>query len=234
MLAAGTKWATPWYAVRGPEKGPTVLVVGGVHGNEPAGYRAAEQIRSWTLARGRMVVIPQFNRRGLAANMRWLPDFRNDKKLRDPNRNFPRSNAANTARTEPCVAMWEFVTQLAPDWIVDLHEGFDFHVANSKSVGAALICRDEPEVCAVAQRMQQAVNATITDPKKRLVLLSRSGPVDGSLARAAIERLGCHGLIIRAATWLNSSLFSRLVCQCLACRYPAPTQLVSVEPVILH
>jgi len=32
----------------------------------------------------------------------------------------------------------------------------------------------------------------------------------------------------------TAPLFSLLVGQCLACRYPAPTQLVWVEPVILH
>ena len=39
-IAAGTEWETEFYVVDSGIAGPTVLIVGGVHGNEPAGYRA--------------------------------------------------------------------------------------------------------------------------------------------------------------------------------------------------
>jgi predicted deacylase len=51
-LLAGTGQETPWHRVASGEPGPVVMIVGGVHGNELAGARAAEQIRHWTLARG--------------------------------------------------------------------------------------------------------------------------------------------------------------------------------------
>ena len=66
-LGAGTTWETPWYVIDSGHDGPTVLITGGVHGNEPAGYRAAEQIRDWPISRGKLVVMPQINRLGLAA-----------------------------------------------------------------------------------------------------------------------------------------------------------------------
>ncbi|MEA3366717.1 MAG: hypothetical protein U9R68_01235, partial [Planctomycetota bacterium] len=46
-LAEGTRWATPYYSRQADAPGPTVLVVGGIHGNEPAGALAAGQIRHW-------------------------------------------------------------------------------------------------------------------------------------------------------------------------------------------
>ena len=72
-LAAGTKWATPYYIVEGAQPGPTVLLTGGLHGDEPAGARAAEQIRHWPITRGRLVIVPRANEPGLAAGTRHLP-----------------------------------------------------------------------------------------------------------------------------------------------------------------
>ena len=59
--------------------GPTVLIVGGIHGNEPAGFRAADQVRHWPINRGKLIVIPKLNRLGVEANIRWSPDHRNDR-----------------------------------------------------------------------------------------------------------------------------------------------------------
>ena len=52
MLLEGTGQETLWHRVASGEPGPVVMLVGGVHGNEPAGGRATEQIRHWTLTRG--------------------------------------------------------------------------------------------------------------------------------------------------------------------------------------
>ena len=196
LLSAGTTWETPYYIVDSGIEGPVLLLTGGVHGNEPAGYRAAEQIRHWPIRRGRLIVVPQVNRLGLAANQRWLPTFRNDKALRDPNRNFPQAGEPDEADTVPCQALWQLAHELKPDWVIDLHEGFDFHIANKKSVGSSLIYLKSAETEAVAERMLEEVNATIEQEQRRFELLNRSGPVKGSFVRAATERLGAHGFIL--------------------------------------
>ena len=41
LLQAGTPWETTGYVVDSGEAGPTALILGGVHGNEPAGAAAA-------------------------------------------------------------------------------------------------------------------------------------------------------------------------------------------------
>lgn len=195
-LAEGTRWETPWYEVNSGEEGPVLFVTGGVHGNEPAGSRAAEQIRDWKIVRGKMIVVPQLNRLGLAANIRWMPAYRNDKRLRDANRNFPTKDGDNEARTELCQALWAFVQQHKPDWVVDLHEGFDFHIANTRSVGSSLIYLGNPEVNALAVKMQSAANATVEDPQRRFVLLNKSGPAKGSFARACAEQMNARSFIL--------------------------------------
>ncbi len=190
-LGTGTT-ETPWYVINSGVAGPTVLVVGGVHGNEPAGYRAAEQIRRWPIVKGKMVVIPQLNRLGLAANIRWLPDFRNDQKLRDLNRNFPREDD-ESPRSPLAIDTWEFVKKHQPDWVFDLHEGFDFHRINSKSVGSSVIAMPWDE--RFAKEMVTVVNSRI-EPERHFDLLAAKGPAVGSLARACSEVLDAKSFIL--------------------------------------
>ena len=71
QLAKGTKWETPFYVRVNGQDGPTVVITGGIHGNEPAGARAAEQIRHWPITCGRLVVIPQANIPGLRDGTRF-------------------------------------------------------------------------------------------------------------------------------------------------------------------
>ena len=48
LLRQGTDQETAWHRVDSGKPGPVVMIVGGLHGNEPAGARAAEQI-GWLL-----------------------------------------------------------------------------------------------------------------------------------------------------------------------------------------
>src|SRR5688572_13934153 len=61
MLAEGTPWATPYFVQESNQPGATVMIVGGMHGDEPAGAYAAEQIRRWRIVRGKVVVVPRAN-----------------------------------------------------------------------------------------------------------------------------------------------------------------------------
>jgi len=188
-VAAGTKWATPYHVQDTGQPGPTVLIVGGVHGNEPAGARAAAQIRHWPLTRGKLVVVPRANEPGLRANKRLMPTTTD----RDLNRNFPRA-ADEEPRGELAAALWALVSRIRPDWCLDLHEGFGFRKQTRKTTGSSIIILPEPATKAQAERMLEAANATVADEDKKLVLLR--GPARGSLARAVGEWLGAHAMIV--------------------------------------
>ncbi|MDC0284252.1 BPL-N domain-containing protein [Mariniblastus sp.] len=191
-LGAGTTWETRWHIMETGVPGPTVLIVGGIHGNEPAGFRAADQIRHWPIKRGKLIVIPQVNRLGVEANIRWSPDHRNDREARDLNRNFGTLGQPEP-RTEHCRAVWGFIESERPEWIFDLHEGFDFHRVNPKSVGSSVIAF--PDQTKFAAKLQAAVNERIPQ-ELQFDLLDRSGPVVGSLARAGREKLGANSFIL--------------------------------------
>ena len=61
VLAKGTQWETAFYQRDSGVDGPVVLVTGGIHGNEPAGARAADQIRHWRLKKGAAHCCPAGN-----------------------------------------------------------------------------------------------------------------------------------------------------------------------------
>ncbi len=194
VLAAKTRWANPYYVIDSGIPGPTLLVAAGLHGNEPAGFRAAEQIRHWPLERGKLIVVPRVNSPGLLLGSRWLPG--ESEATRNANRNFPKTDGPDEAKAVPVRALWDFVQKQKPDWVVDLHEGYDFHIANPKSDGSSIIYFDTPEMQAIAGKIHDDVNATIDDPQRQIVKLSKSGPINGGLVRAAVERLGAQGFCL--------------------------------------
>ena len=191
LIAAGTPWQTPYWIVESGAEGPTVLVTGGVHGNEAAGPQAADQIRCWPLVKGRLILVPRCNVPGLDADTRTMPG--EPEALADLNRNFPRDKD-DLARGPAAKALWAFVREHKPDYVLDLHEGSGFRSAGSESVGSSIIRVPHPETAALQDLMLAAVNATVADPERKFARLR--GGANGSLARACGERLGARAFIL--------------------------------------
>ncbi|MHC4506317.1 MAG: M99 family carboxypeptidase catalytic domain-containing protein, partial [Planctomycetota bacterium] len=203
MLAEGTPWRTLYHVIEADAGtdtgGPTLLVIAGVHGDEPAGARAAEQIRHWTLVRGRLIVVPRANAPGLQAGKRGLPGEAEG--LCDLNRNFPRDSLSDEPRGEAARAIWRFVRQRKPDWVLDLHEGKAFRVSHEpaagerRSVGSSVIYFKDPALDPIARRVRDAANATEADPERLFGLIDR-GPFSGGLVSACVRHLGMRGMIL--------------------------------------
>lgn len=130
VIGPGKSWETRLYITKSREAGPTVWIVGGMHGNEPAGYQAAGQVINWRPDRGTLVVLPEANTVGIAKNQR-------NSAFGDLNRAFPdRPEGAPT--NELAEAIWEEVMGYKPDFLLDLHEGVDY-ARSSSSVGQSFI-----------------------------------------------------------------------------------------------
>ncbi len=199
-IAKDTAWETPYHIIDSGVEGPTVVLTGGIHGNEPAGFRAAEQIRHWPIIKGRLVVVPKVNIPGLQANTRFMPNV--SRELRDLNRDFS-VNSAKGITTKGVLAteLWKFVKNQEPDWVIDLHEGFEFHNSHrpskgkKRSVGSTIIYRESESLNPMIERALLAVNDHVSDPNNVFVPLKR-GPVSGSLANASIVNLGAKSMIL--------------------------------------
>jgi glutamine amidotransferase-like uncharacterized protein len=193
IIAEGRRSETPWYTVDSGEAGPTVLIVGGMHGNEPAGAEAAAQIRHWPLVRGRLVIVPRANPPALAADVRRIPGKR--QRVADLNRNFPATQRERGPIGPTAENLWAFINDVRPDWILDLHEGFDFHVRNPRSVGSSVIHFDDPATNGYVMAMLEAVNRDVEDEQRKFQSVSR-GPVETGMVRATIQFLGAQGMVL--------------------------------------
>jgi len=199
VLGTGTDWETPVHLRDTGIPGPTVMIVGGIHGNEPAGARAAGQIRHWPIVRGKLIVVPRANVVGLGQNTRYLPDT--PKEQRDLNRNFPGDRLDDGTRGKLAAAIWLQILQHKPDWLFDLHEGYQFNISHQpekgreKSVGSSIIYFQGKEMDLLAKRMQAVANATVTDPDRKFTLIGR-GPKRTGMVSAAIRHLEIKGMIL--------------------------------------
>lgn len=197
-IAPCTAWETPWFAVDSGVPGPTFLLTGGIHGDEPAGAIASEQIRHWPLKKGKLIVIPRVNQLALAAKTRRLPGLKDE--AGDLNRHFPKTDGPEETLSPLATALWAFAKELKPDWHIDLHEGKSIHRTKASSVGSAIIFRSGPPTDRFFEHSLSTVNASIDDPTRLFVALSRGGPIDGSFARATNERLGATTAIFETTS----------------------------------
>lgn len=123
----GESGAFEVHVVESGRQGPTAFVVGGMHGDEEAGYIAASEIPSWTIDAGTLVVVPKANTVGIERKTRGGAHG-------DLNRKFP---YGEEPKTEVARALWETVIEAEPDVVVDMHEARGIYNA-SGSVGQAV------------------------------------------------------------------------------------------------
>jgi hypothetical protein len=102
---------TPVYVSDSGRPGPTVVVVGGQHGNEPAGTLAARAVADWAVDRGTLVVVPEANPRGVRNGTRKVDG-------RDLNAQFPVGDRPTSAQAR---ALWRVVERHDADAVIDLH-----------------------------------------------------------------------------------------------------------------
>jgi hypothetical protein len=126
-LLPGTKYATSLYVIDSGKPGPTALVVGGIHGNEPEGYTTAERIATLRPTGGKLVVLPRANRPAIEDRVRSTRDG-------DLNRQFPTGSRPTSTLAR---AIWEVVEKYDPDVVVDLHSARGIYKHDS-SVGQAI------------------------------------------------------------------------------------------------
>jgi len=132
-LMPETQWETPGIAIHSGRSGPRVLVLGGVHGNEPGGWLGAERIAEWVPLTGSLVVVPRANRLATYSMVRTGDGFG------DLNRSYP----GNPNSPLPMSRMGAEIVQMAnyyqPHWLFDLHESWMFYNERGANGGTAFI-----------------------------------------------------------------------------------------------
>ncbi len=142
-LPTETWLSVPVEVIRGRRAGPSLLVCGGIHGDEMIGVEIIRRVRERVdpaRLRGTLVTVPIVNVFGFINQSRYLPD------RRDLNRSFPGSAEGSLAARLAHLFMTEVVLRCTH--VIDLHSGSN-HRCNLPQLRVNL--RD-PEVrrCALA------------------------------------------------------------------------------------
>lgn len=157
-LLAGTERETTVYVTDSAAAGPTVAVIGGVHGNEVAGYVAANEIVDWTPEAGTLVTIPE-------ANVVAIEDgTRTDDQGVDLNRQFPEGTEPTTDLAR---AIWDVLLEYDPDVVIDLHESIGIYAGDPvDGVGQAIFHSGGETASTAADEAIAYVNDQYVDESK--------------------------------------------------------------------
>lgn len=169
---AGTPYELHVYRLEGREaKSPTMLIIGGIQGDEPGGFLAADRYVDLTLRRGTLLLVPRANFYSIIKNQRG-PEG-------DMNRRF--RNGAVRSSMDKVVEILKGLMAEA-DIFLNLHDGSGFYYPrwespqrNPMRFGQSIIAdaaeykhpaRDRVlELEAMAQRVIQKVNSQIHEER---------------------------------------------------------------------
>jgi hypothetical protein len=146
--------------------GPTLLLIGGTHGNEPAGAIGLEQFinSNIQISKGKIIVIPRVNKLGLFLDTRWgyngfLPI--------DYNREYP-NNINELAGDYINRQVIEYVK--SADFIVDFHEGWGFNIMDPESMGSGIYPSNTELAKNIGNNLLNTLNNTISDAEKKFTI----------------------------------------------------------------
>lgn len=119
------------YEKEGKRKGPCVLVIGGIHGNEPGGYKAVDMLVEYTeVKKGKLILVPRANFTSILAFVRGYNGDMNRKFLPDPPKDPDRPFVDSIIR---------LLKLKEVDYVLSLHDGYGFFSLNPKRWGQCIV-----------------------------------------------------------------------------------------------
>ena len=115
----GTESQLDVYFIKGRLPGPTLLIVGGIQGDEHGGYMAADLYAEVALKRGNLIVVPRANFFSIVNNTRGANG--------DMNRKFAKGN--KPADSDRYMRVVDLIKDLMnrSDFFLNLHDGSGFY-----------------------------------------------------------------------------------------------------------
>jgi len=150
------------YSMYSGKSGPCIGLLGGVHGNEPAGTVFIEHLvnTKYIPSEGSIIAIPRANPFGLQNKKRYQ---NNHILTKDINRNFEKGGGIDMT-SQAIITAFEHC-----DIVIDFHEGWGYHISNHNSIGSSL----EPSGSLskkIAINTVKLLNNDIHNPAKKFVI----------------------------------------------------------------
>ena len=126
------------YELNGQTAGNTLLIIGGIHGDEPGGYFAPSIVSQYyKISKGSLIIVPNLNFDSIVLNRRGIYGDMN-RKFDDIKRDDSDFESVNRIK--------ELITDPRVDFVINLHDGHGFYrdtwqsaIFNPKAWGQAYI-----------------------------------------------------------------------------------------------
>ena len=168
---AGTDHELTVYRVQGKNPGKTILIIGGIQGDEPGGFLSADLYADMNLKQGNLIVVPRANWYSILLNRRQVNE--------DMNRKFADSKSTNY-EDQVVGILKKLIAQ--SDCLLNLHDGTGFYsekwrsfVRNPGRFGQSIIADtdqyrqtktgDVVSLEAMAKRAIREINTHIANPE---------------------------------------------------------------------
>ena len=169
IFGKGTSQELEVYKIYGREQGPTIMIMGGIQGDEPGGFLSADLYADLVLKRGNLIVIPR-------ANFNSVTQFHRGPSG-DMNRKF-----AEDLTSDPDKNVVEVIKSLIreSDVFLNMHDGSGYYrperesdIANPDRYGQSIIADDSIyytsngrpiELEKIAMEVIERVNNEINEP----------------------------------------------------------------------
>lgn len=195
MFFEGTQYPLPVVFIQGEVPGPTVMVQGGIQGDEPTGFLAAQYIAESRVLKGNLIVVPRANVPSIHVHQREVNVDMNRRFDRDYNQ-FYEDRLARAVRF--------LLSQSSA--LIHLHEGSGFYdpvyvspLRNPSRWGQSVIIdANVYERLNLAQLVNSAlaeINSTVTEPDYQFKLFNtRTFEPDSRYAKEMRKSLTYYAL----------------------------------------
>ena len=149
--------------------GPIIMIIGGTHGNEPAGTVAIKKLienlnaNKIKIKRGKLILVPEVNYCGLKLGIRFILG------IGDLNRKYPKKigDKINSPINKKIIELAN-----NSDFILDFHEGWGWHRKNKTSMGSSITPSVTNNSKQMAEIFLDTINKNIKNDNEKFVILT--------------------------------------------------------------
>ena len=168
VLLAGTPSETRLVIRHSGVRGPATMVLGGVHGNEPGGWLAGDEVATWEPAAGSLLVLPRANVQALNAFVRTFDE------IADLNRSYPGNPDSPFLMERMAHEILQTCREFRVELLLDMHESWAFYAeyppnSGTGALGQTITAGPGPLQADFAQRMAALANPQVTQREQFIV-----------------------------------------------------------------
>jgi hypothetical protein len=149
----------------------TILIIGGTHGNEPAGYLAIKKfmqnlnLNRIKLNSCKLILIPQVNYCALKLGIRFIPE------IGDLNRKYPTTSDGKSSNN----IIKQIQNKISEaDFVLDFHEGWGFNRLNEDSMGSTITPTNTKKSFDLARDLFSNINKNLNGHNRFRILTTNS------------------------------------------------------------